>query len=95
MGNNREKMNRFYKFFNLVLFIHNLFIIVEILLTVIASKSDFMMYYLAPTGCSVFFQWIIIFILFLSEFLFYLKNIVNRKNLINGGSNPPTLASKS
>ena len=53
------------------------------------------MYYLAPTGCSVFFQWIIIFILFLSEFLFYLKNIVNRKNLINGGSNSPTLASKS
>ena len=75
-------MNRFYKFFNLVLFIHNLFIIVGILLTVIASKSDFMMYYLALTGCSVFFQWTIIFILFLIEFLFYLKNIVNRKNLI-------------
>ena len=81
-GQKKEKMNGFYKVFNLILFIHNLFIIVGILLTVIASKSDFMMYYLALTGCSVLFQWIIIFILFLIEFLFHLKKIINRKKLI-------------
>ena len=75
-------MNSFYKVFNLILFIHNLFIIVGILLAVIALRVDFMLYYLAFNGDTVFFQWIIIFILFLIEFLFYLKNIINRKNLI-------------
>ena len=75
-------MNSFYKVFNLILFIHNLFIIVGILLAVIALRVDFMLYYLALSGDMVFFQWIIIFILFLIEFLFYLKKIINRKKLI-------------
>ena len=75
-------MNSFYKVFNLILFIHNLFIIVGILLAVIALRVDFMLYYLALNGDTVFFQWIVIFILFLIEFLFYLKKIVNRKKLI-------------
>ena len=75
-------MNSFYKVFNLILFIHNLFIIVGILLAVIALRVNFMLYYLALNGDTVFFQWIIIFILFLIEFLFYLKKIINRKNLI-------------
>ena len=78
----KEKMNSFYKVFNLILFIHNLFIIVGILLAVIALRVDFMLYYLAFNGDTVFFQWIIIFILFLIEFLFYLKKIINRKKLI-------------
>ena len=75
-------MNSFYKVFNLILFIHNLFIIVGILLAVIALRVDFMLHYLALNGDTVFFQWIIIFILFLIEFLFYLKKIINRKKLI-------------
>ena len=75
-------MTSFYKGFNLILFIHNLFIIVGILLAVIALRVDFMLYYLALNGDTVFFQWIVIFILFLIEFLFYLKKIVNRKKLI-------------
>ena len=78
----KEKMNSLYKVFNLILFIHNLFIIVGILLAVIALRVNFMLYYLALNGDTVFFQWIVIFILFLIEFLFYLKKIINRKNLI-------------
>ncbi|NVP24315.1 hypothetical protein [Treponema phagedenis] len=75
-------MNRFYKVFNLGLFIYNLFIIGGIALAVSALNVDFMMYYLALNGDRAFFQWIIIFILFLIEFLFYLKNSINRKNVI-------------
>ena len=76
-------MNKVYKALNVFLIAYNFVMLFEILAAVIASRPDFIMRFrLGLNGDRVFIQWMILFLLFLFEYLFFLRKNVSRKTLV-------------